>query len=93
LLVILYTGSVLAQFDTATVLGTVRDKSGGIIPGAKVTLTNLETGIKTEKLTDENGSFEFFTVRTGRYRVSAEMSGFSTAVADNVTVNVNAASE
>ena len=34
-----------AQFDTATVVGTVRDDSGAVVPGATVTLTNLDTGI------------------------------------------------
>jgi outer membrane receptor protein involved in Fe transport len=79
-----------AQFDTATVVGTVKDNSGGVVPGATVTLTNLETGLATVRVTDENGSFEFITVRIGRYKVAAELQGFSTAVADNVQVTVGA---
>jgi len=80
----------LAQFDTATVVGTVKDNTGGIVPGATVTLTNLDTGVAIVRVTDENGSFEFITVRIGRYKVAAELQGFSTAVADNVQVNVGA---
>ncbi len=80
----------LAQFDTATVLGTVRDNTGGIVPGSTVTLTNLDTGITATKVTDENGSFEFATVRIGRYKITAELSGFSIALADNVQVTVGA---
>jgi len=79
-----------AQFDTATVVGTVKDNSGGVVPGATVTLTNLDTGVATIRVTDENGSFEFITVRIGRYKVAAELQGFSTAVADNVQVTVGA---
>jgi hypothetical protein len=79
-----------AQFDTATVVGTVRDNSGAIVPGATVTLTNLDTGIATTRVTDTNGSYEFITVRVGRYRVTAELQGFSVALADNVLVAVGA---
>ncbi|MBM3725676.1 MAG: TonB-dependent receptor [Acidobacteria bacterium] len=83
-------GLALAQFDSATVLGTVRDKTGGVIAAASITLANLDTGIETRKSTDESGSFEFFTVRPGRYRVSAEAPGFSKAVAAEVAVSVGA---
>ena len=79
-----------AQFDTATVVGTVRDNTGGVVPGATVTLTNLETGVTTVRVTEANGSFEFMTVRIGRYKVAAELQGFATAVADNIPVNVGA---
>lgn len=79
-----------AQFDTATFVGTVKDDSGGVIPGVTVTLTNLETGITALRVTDENGNFEFQTVRIGRYKVSAELEGFATAVADNVQATVGA---
>ena len=79
-----------AQFDTATVVGTVRDNSGGVVPGATVTLTNLDTGIAQTRVSDESGSYEFMNVRVGRYRVTAELQGFSTALADNVQVTVGA---
>jgi hypothetical protein len=78
----------LAQFDTATIVGTVRDNTGGVIPGATVTLTNIGTGIAVTKVTDANGNFEFMTVRVGRYKVTAELQGFSTALADNVQPTV-----
>ena len=88
--VVLAPRGVYAQFDTATVVGTVRDNSGAVVPGATVTLTNLDTGISTTRLTDANGSYEFITVRVGRYRVIAELQGFSTARADNIQVAVGA---
>lgn len=40
-----------AQFDTATVVGTVRDDSNAVVPGATITLTNLDTGIGTTRIT------------------------------------------
>ena len=69
-----------AQFDTATILGTVRDNTGAVVPGATVTLTGIDTGIVTTKVTDENGAYEFATVRIGKYRVTAELAGFSIAL-------------
>lgn len=80
----------LAQFETATVVGTVRDSSGSVVPDAKVTLTNRDTGVSIERMTDANGNFEFFTVRIGAYLVSAEKAGFAVAVVDNVQVTVGA---
>jgi len=88
--VLLISTAAFAQFDTATVVGTVRDNSGAVVPGATVTLTNLDTGITTTRVSDANGSFEFITVRVGRYKVTAELQGFSTAFADNVQVAVGA---
>ena len=79
-----------AQFDTATVLGTVKDNTGGVVPGATVTLTNLDTGVSAVKISDGNGSFEFVTVRVGRYKVTAELEGFSVALAPEFQVQVGA---
>ena len=78
-----------AQFDTGAVLGTVRDKSGAAVQGARISLENQENGIRAEKNTDESGSYEFPGVRVGRYKVSAEMAGFNTATVVDVSVNVN----
>lgn len=83
-------GPAWAQFDTASVLGTVRDNSGAVVSGATVTLTNASTGVSLTKTSDDSGNFEFFTVRIGTYVVSAEKAGFSIAVADNVQVSVGA---
>jgi hypothetical protein len=82
--------SVFAQFDTASVVGTVKDNTGGVVPGATVTLTNIDTGVSAQRVTETDGSYEFMTVRIGRYKVTAELQGFATAVADNVQVTVGA---
>ena len=82
------TGS--AQFETATVLGTVQDSNGAIIAGARVTLKNLATGVTVNTQSDSNGNYQFFNVKIGTYEVSAELEGFSKALAENVNVTVNA---
>ena len=80
----------LAQFDTANVLGTVRDPSGAVIRDSKVTLQNVETGVINTATTDSNGDFTFFNVRIGKYTLKAEAPGFKAAVADQFTVTVSA---
>ncbi|MBC7925152.1 MAG: carboxypeptidase regulatory-like domain-containing protein, partial [Bryobacteraceae bacterium] len=81
---------VYAQFETSTVLGTVKDRTDAIVTDSKVTLTNLETNIVVSKETDDNGNYEFGNVKPGRYKVSAEKTGFSNALAEGFTVNVGA---
>ena len=83
-------GLLYGQFETAEVLGTVRDPTGGGIPGASVTLTNLDTGIQATTTTDENGSYDFFNVKAGRYSVAVEHAGFSKLTTPDVGVTVNA---
>ena len=91
LLVFLSGGArALAQFDTASIVGTVRDTSGAVVPGAKVTVTNAGTGISSSRSSAADGNFEFPAVRPGAYLVTAEKSGFSLALMDNVQVQVGA---
>ena len=89
-LLVLVAGPASAQFDTASVVGTVRDSSGSVIPNAKVTLTNTATGVSVAKTTSADGSYEFFTVKPGIYVVTAEQTGFALALVDNVEVQVAA---
>src|SRR3989441_767966 len=79
-----------AQFDTASVVGTVRDSSGAVAPGATVTLTNTATGVSVTKTSSAEGTYEFFTVRPGIYIVTAEKTGFALALVENVEVQVAA---
>jgi hypothetical protein len=87
---VLLAGNAFAQFDAATVLGSVRDSSGGIVPGATVTLKNVSTGITATTVSDTSGDYQFLNVRIGVYSVRAEVQGFSVAEVDNVQVTVNA---
>ena len=58
--------SAFAQFDTATVVGTVRDTSKAVVPGAKVTLTAVDTGISVVKTSGSDGNYEFPAVKPGQ---------------------------
>ncbi len=87
---LLVPATAYAQFETATVLGTMRDSGGAVLPGVTVKLKNIATGIEATAQTDEDGNYQFLNVKIGAYKVSAELQGFSTAVAESVSVAVNA---
>jgi hypothetical protein len=79
-----------AQFDTATVLGTISDASNARVSGASVTLTNVETGIAAKFVSDANGNYQFLDVKVGTYWLEASAPGFSISLADHFLVTVNA---
>jgi hypothetical protein len=79
-----------AQFDSASVVGTIRDTSGAVVPDAKVTLTNTATGVSTSHNSNAEGLYEFVSVQPGAYLVTSEKEGFSIALVDGVDVLVGA---
>src|SRR5215467_8263997 len=81
---------LLAQFETAEILGTVRDPSGAAIPGAAVTLINPDTGIRSTSMTDEVGNYDFFSVKVGRYSIQVDFPGFAQASITGISADVNA---
>ena len=81
---------LFAQFEAAEVLGTVHDPTGAGVPKANVTLTNQDTGIEEKTTTQEDGSYNFFNVKVGRYTLDFEHAGFSKITTKDVTVDVNA---
>ena len=58
-----------AQIDTASVVGTVRDSSGAVLPGVTVTATHDATAIATSVVTNSAGQFVFPGVRVGKYEI------------------------
>lgn len=79
-----------AQFETASVLGYIRDSSGAVVPEAKVILTNLATNVKQTATSDNEGKYEFSSVRIGEYQISTEAPGFQGARTEKFTVTTNA---
>ena len=90
LAVALWSATVFAQYDTATVLGTVVDVSGAVVPGAKLTISNKTTGVQVAQLSDENGNYQFLNLRIGTYTLSAEAKGFKVASSAEFTLTVSA---
>ncbi|HUQ93385.1 MAG TPA: TonB-dependent receptor [Bryobacteraceae bacterium] len=85
---IFFSALAFSQFDSATVLGTVRDSAQATIAGATVTLTNTATGVVTQQETDSNGDFQFVNVRPAPYVLKVEKTGFAAAAASPFTVTV-----
>jgi hypothetical protein len=81
---------LFGQFEAATVLGTIRDTSGAVIPNCKVTLENVNTGVAISTNTDGNGNYEFVNQHLGMYKVRAEAPGFQTAEASSFELTTNA---
>ncbi len=85
-----FAGNAFAQFETATVLGSVRDSNEAALQNAPVTLKNIATEISQTATTDANGDYQFVNVKIGVYQVIVEANGFNRTVADNINVTVNA---
>ena len=73
---------------TGALTGTVKDSTGGVIPGVSVTATNIETGLERSALTSETGSYSFTLLPPGNYRVKFSAGGFKTSEVPSVTVSV-----
>ncbi len=80
----------LAQYDTSTILGTVKDPSGSQVVNAKVTLENTQTGVKQNATTDSSGNYLFLNLRIGTFQVSAELQGFKKVTSEVFKLVVNA---
>jgi outer membrane receptor protein involved in Fe transport len=80
----------LAQYDTGSLVGVIQDASGAVIPGATVTVVKKDTGASYVVTAGGEGEYEVPSLHTGTYKITAERAGFSTAVADNITVSVGA---
>ena len=78
------------QFESASVLGYVRDTTSAAIPNSKVTLTNVATGIQQTATTDAEGRYEFSSVQIGSYKVVGEAQGFQQTQTQAFTVTTNA---
>ncbi|MBZ5528257.1 MAG: carboxypeptidase-like regulatory domain-containing protein, partial [Acidobacteriia bacterium] len=78
-----------AQTGTTSLRGTISDKSGAVVVGAKVTLANPAQAFQRESLTGESGQYEFQAVPPGTYVLTVEMAGFRKAEQKNLQLLVN----
>ena len=78
----------LAHAQQATVAGRVTDPSGAALPGATMTLTNDETGIKTLVTSNAQGLYAIPLVPPGNYTLTVELSGFRPATRTGITLGV-----
>jgi hypothetical protein len=81
--------SASAQTATGDVLGTIRDESGGVVTGAKVTVRNLETNQPRETISSDLGTIRIPLLPPGNYEVTAEKAGFAKYVQRPVSLSLN----
>ena len=88
LLVFIFLGSGLiqAQATTGSIAGTVRDATGGVVPGVEVVATHTHTRVSSRAISGESGFYEVLRLPPGHYEVRARFPGFQTFVARNITV-------
>jgi hypothetical protein len=87
---LLCAGPAAAQAVKGGLLGNIVDQSGFALPGVTVTITEVNTNISYSAVTNTSGNYVFSNLKDGKYRVSAELSGFKRAVREGVEVPVNA---
>ncbi len=91
LLVFVFTTSIaLAQTTgAATIVGNVTDTSGALIPGAKVSVVNAETGFTFEGIANGEGYFYIPYVRPGTYNMTVEVQGFKKYIRNGIELRTN----
>ncbi len=84
-------GKAFGQAVYGSIIGTVTDASGAAVPGAQVTITDIDKDISNVTTTNEAGAYSQTHLIVGRYRVRVEAQGFQAYVQENVDVTVDAA--
>jgi hypothetical protein len=84
----LASASLWAQKDTGSIVGLVRDSSGAVVTGAKITVTDADRGTSVSMTSNAAGEYVTGPLKVGRYTVTAEKEGFKKAIAGPMQVNV-----
>src|SRR5262245_16198336 len=87
LALVLLPGFVHAPQFKANLNGSVTDAQGAVVPGVTVTVTNSDSSVSVESVTDSTGAFSVKDVVPGRYKVTAALSGFKTFVRDGIVLH------
>jgi hypothetical protein len=85
ILTVLFALPVFAQFRSS-IEGTITDPSGAVVPDAKVTLTNIDTGVSTIAQSNAEGLFRFPSLAPGRYKLTVSLQGFATITQENINL-------
>ena len=78
-----------AQVDQGSISGEITDGTGAAIPGANVTVVNIDTGLTFVRVTNASGQYSFSPLKIGNYKVKAEAAGFESALRDRIRVDVS----
>src|SRR5665213_3362741 len=87
---LIFIGTAAYAQGTASVLGTVTDPSGAVIPNANITITNQDNGFIRTTVSNGTGNYSARELPNGNYSVKAEVGGFKTFEQKNIALNVGA---
>src|SRR5216683_2343157 len=79
----------VAQTNKADIVGTVTDSNGGVVQGATVKVTKVDTGATREVKSNDNGEYQAPSLEIGTYKITVTKQGFQTAVQENVVLQTN----
>src|SRR2546428_13043504 len=79
---------LLSQANVGRIFGSINDPSGALIPGATVTITDVDRGVARTLITDEAGAYNAPSLPPGAYRIRAELPGFKTVERPNVVLEI-----
>src|ERR1017187_1603613 len=88
-LALLFISAAFSQAVNGTIVGTVTDASGGVVAGARVTITEVNTKIVHSRDTNSSGDYSFPDLPPGTYDVTAEMAGFKKGVKTGTVLEAN----
>lgn len=88
-LIFIGANQAVSQQATAQIAGTVKDTSGALVVGAKVTLKNSSTNVTHSASTDKEGGYQFTLVPIGSYELTVEHQGFEKYVHTGITLEIN----
>jgi len=88
-LMTLWPSTAFNQQVSGTITGYATDQSGGAIPGAKATATNIQTGVSTERTAETSGLYIFTNLIPGTYTLTVTAPGFQKFVRENVVLSVD----
>lgn len=86
--VVMLASTLHAQVDTGTILGTVRDNTGAVVPGTTITVKNEGTSFSATTTTSGTGTYVFTALKIGRYTVEAEHPGFRKEVRSGLALDI-----
>ena len=89
ILALLVSREVDAQVISGDLVGTILDKTGAVVPAARVEVTKLDTGVKYDTVAGETGEYRFNNLPVGIYSVSASSPNFATSTINGVAVELN----
>jgi Carboxypeptidase regulatory-like domain len=88
LVMIVFVHNAVAQSQFGQITGLIADQNKSSIPGADITITNVDTGVENKAVTNQDGNYTVLSLVPGQYRITASKEGFSTVTQKGIVLQV-----